>query len=265
MKANYHTHTTRCGHAYGTDESYVRAAIQGGFETLAFTDRSPWPYKSGFTNPNVRMNIRQLDGYLEKIRRLSEKYRDKIRLYVGLECEYFPEYMNWLAETKEEKQLDLLVFGNHYDKTDETGMHFGFTHDAKELRLYVDSAIAGMRTGLFAYMAHPDFFLRGFDSFNADCRAASCELCLAAKELSVPLEYNLHERANAKRLYRRVSYPSAEFFEIAYLTGNEVIIGLDAHDPDELSDSTQWDRACAELEVFGERWIRKLNLQNNAG
>ena len=65
MKANYHTHTTRCGHAYGTDESFVRAAIQGGFETLAFTDHSPWPYKSGFTNPNVRMNIRQLDGYLE--------------------------------------------------------------------------------------------------------------------------------------------------------------------------------------------------------
>ena len=26
MKANYHTHTARCGHATGTDEDYVLAA-----------------------------------------------------------------------------------------------------------------------------------------------------------------------------------------------------------------------------------------------
>ena len=262
MKANYHTHTTRCGHAYGTDESYIRAAIRGGYEILAFTDHTPWPYKSGFSNPDVRMHVRQLDEYVEKIRSLSEKYRNRIRVHVGLECEYFPEYMNWLAETREEKRLELLIFGNHYDRTDETGMHFGFARSAKELRLYVDSAIAGMRTGLFAYMAHPDFFLRSFESFDEDCRAASKELCAAAKELSVPLEYNLHERANEKRLFRKVSYPSAAFFEIARETGNEVIIGLDAHDPEELSDTTQWDRACAELEVFGDRWIHRLNMGN---
>ena len=28
MKANYHTHTARCGHATGTDEDYVLAAIE---------------------------------------------------------------------------------------------------------------------------------------------------------------------------------------------------------------------------------------------
>ena len=35
IKANYHTHTARCGHAIGTDEEYVQAAIQAGL-------KNPW-------------------------------------------------------------------------------------------------------------------------------------------------------------------------------------------------------------------------------
>ena len=32
MKYNYHTHTSRCFHARGTDEEYVLAAIEAGFD-----------------------------------------------------------------------------------------------------------------------------------------------------------------------------------------------------------------------------------------
>ena len=31
QKFNYHTHTTRCGHAQGSDESYVLEAIKNGY------------------------------------------------------------------------------------------------------------------------------------------------------------------------------------------------------------------------------------------
>ena len=41
MKNNYHTHTTRCFHAVGQDEDYVRAAIDGGFDLLGFADHAP--------------------------------------------------------------------------------------------------------------------------------------------------------------------------------------------------------------------------------
>ena len=44
MKANYHTHTARCGHATGTGEDYVLAAIEQGFDELGFSDHVPWPY-----------------------------------------------------------------------------------------------------------------------------------------------------------------------------------------------------------------------------
>ena len=32
MKHNFHTHTTRCKHAIGTDEQYVQAALDSGFD-----------------------------------------------------------------------------------------------------------------------------------------------------------------------------------------------------------------------------------------
>ena len=38
IQTNWHTHTSRCGHAVGTDEEYVQAAIQGGLKTLGFSD-----------------------------------------------------------------------------------------------------------------------------------------------------------------------------------------------------------------------------------
>ena len=39
MKHNFHTHTTRCGHATGTEEEYVQAAIQRGLKQLGFAER----------------------------------------------------------------------------------------------------------------------------------------------------------------------------------------------------------------------------------
>ena len=51
-------------------------------------------------------------------------------------------------------------------------------------------------------------------------------LCLAAKELHIPLELNLLGlRANRR-------YPSERFFRIAKACGNTIVAGIDAHDPD---------------------------------
>ena len=74
MKANYHTHTARCGHAEGTDEEYVLAAIERGFDELGFSDHVPWPYKNGYVHPTVRMHISQMPEYLASVRALAEKY-----------------------------------------------------------------------------------------------------------------------------------------------------------------------------------------------
>lgn len=39
---NYHTHTSRCGHAVGEDEEYVINAIKSGIKVLGFSDHVPF-------------------------------------------------------------------------------------------------------------------------------------------------------------------------------------------------------------------------------
>ena len=41
MRTNYHTHTTRCLHATGSDEEFVLSAIKGGYQELGFSDHTP--------------------------------------------------------------------------------------------------------------------------------------------------------------------------------------------------------------------------------
>ena len=114
MKANYHTHTMRCKHAMGKDEDYIRAAIAAGYDQIGFSDHTPWPYASDFVS-GVRMDPSGLEEYVRSLRALGEKYKNQIRVLVGLECEYFPAYMDWLFEKKQELGLDYLILGNHFD------------------------------------------------------------------------------------------------------------------------------------------------------
>ncbi|HIU16381.1 MAG TPA: histidinol-phosphatase [Candidatus Ventricola intestinavium] len=254
MKANYHTHTARCGHAEGTDEEYVLAALSQGFDELGFSDHVPWPYASGYAHPHVRMHLSQMEDYLQSIRALKEKYKDRIRILIGFECEYFPDYMGWLADMAAQKELDYLILGNHYENSDETGMYFGSARTPGELRRYVESTVRGMETGLFAYLAHPDLFMRSYPRFDENCRAAARDLCQACREKNLPMEYNTHDRF-ISYFTRRKSYPHPAFFEIAREEGVRVIIGLDAHEPGELAVPEQFRLARRELEPFGERCL----------
>lgn len=256
--ANYHTHTTRCGHAEGGDEEYVRAAIAAGWRTLGFSDHAPWPYESGFRNPTVRMTVAELPEYLASLRAMREKYRDAIRIYIGLECEYFPAYMDWLRALKEE-ELDYLILGNHFDRSDETGIYYGAATTPEQLMSYCDNTIRGMETGLFACLAHPDLALMNYPVFDDAAREMSYRLCHRAKALGLPLEYNLQgqrlaERGKAKGL----GYPYAGFWQVAKEVGNEVILGMDAHSPDALADDERYRRERARLESWGVRLIDKL-------
>lgn len=260
MKTNYHTHTARCGHAVGTDAQYVQAAIEQGFDVLGFSDHVPWPYESGFAHPHVRMAVEQMDEYIASLRALRAQTAGRLELLIGFECEYFPAYMGWLADMKAEKGLDYLIFGNHYEETDEGGFYFGNAGTAAHLRRYVDSAVKGMETGLFSYLAHPDLFMRRYPIFDENCRAAARELCQACKQNHLPMEYNLHDRYRLGKLNGN-GYPNAEFFEIAYDEGVEIIVGLDAHEPQEIADPREYDRAMAETESFGARRITRLDLR----
>lgn len=250
MKTNYHTHTTRCQHATGTDEEYVQSAIKGGFQELGFSDHTPWRYHTDYVS-GIRMTPNELPEYVESLRALREKYQDQINIKIGLECEYFPEYIHWLRHTIKEYQLDFVIFGNHHYHTDEKFPYFGHhTHSRDMLDLYEESAIEGMESGLFAYLAHPDLFMRSYLEFDKHCVIISRHICRAAARLNIPLEYNI-SATSYKEEDEQPTFPHPQFWKIAASEGCTAIIGLDAHDNKDLETSVHYDRACLELKELG--------------
>ncbi|WP_300704479.1 histidinol-phosphatase [Bacteroides sp.] len=259
MKANYHTHTTRCMHATGSDEEYVRSAIKGGYDILGFSDHTPWKYNSDYV-ADMRMLPEELPDYIESLRSLREKYRDQIEIKIGLECEYFPDYIPWLKEQIEMYRLDYIIFGNHHYHTDEEFPYFGHHTDNRDmLDLYEESAIKGMESGLFSYLAHPDLFMRSYPKFDSHCTSISRHICRTAARLNLPLEYNIGYVAY-NLAHGLSTYPCADFWRIAANEGCTAIIGLDAHYNVDLEIPVYYDQAIQALKKQKIKTIDTLEM-----
>ncbi len=254
MIANYHTHTRRCFHAVGADEQYVRAAIDSGLETLGFSDHGPWPYK-GFVS-TMRMTVRQAPGYIKSIKKLREKYKDKIDIKVGFEYEYFPAYIDWLREFKEKNGIDYLILGHHYFPEESSGVCTGIITKPEELYEYAGSLIEGMKSGLFLYVCHPDMFMVSYPEFDEHCEEVSHRICKAAQEIGIPIEYNILGMRKSEKAGHEL-YPHSSFWKIAREYDVRVVIGIDAHSPKHITDNAPVIRAENYLKENGFNVVKK--------
>jgi len=101
MKHNFHTHTTRCKHAIGTDEDFVKAALDGGFDMLGFADHAPWAFDTDYVS-HCRMAADLWPEYKQSVLALKEKYQGQISIHLGLECEYYEKYFDQLRRLRDD-------------------------------------------------------------------------------------------------------------------------------------------------------------------
>lgn len=239
---NYHTHTTRCHHATGTEEEYIQTALRNGYTVLGFSDHTPWKYADPNFVSRIRMFPDELEGYASTLSTLREKYAGQLHIHIGLEAEYFPAYLPWLKEEKERLGIEYLIFGCHYDTTDETGIYFGRPQSERDLRRYAEQVIEGLETGMYAYLAHPDICLNRWTAYDKAAETTCREICEAAARLNIPLEYNLAGLTCQNRGDGTLGYTTDFFWNIAAEYPVKAIIGCDAHAPEELDVTELFQR-----------------------
>jgi len=262
-KINYHTHTYRCGHAKGTDEEIVQAAINMNIEELGISDHIPLPayrmhllksilavkslksllslIKSFIKNgPSMRMPYSKMNEHLDEIEKSAKKHSQDIQIYKGFEAEYLEEYLNYYQELLTKEKVDYLILGNHFNKHCIHNCYYGKVNlSKKEMYNYCNDVEKAIETHLFSYIAHPDLFMIGYTTFDEDAKTVCKRICQKAKEYDIPLEINGggilkgQREIDGELLY---SYPNKYFWEIASQIGNKVIIGFDAHSPKNLND-----------------------------
>ncbi len=256
MIANYHTHTKRCHHAKGSDEQYVKAAIKSGLTTLGFSDHGPWPYEDGFVS-TIRMTVDESEGYIKSIRHLKEKYKDKIDIKIGFEYEYFSKHLDWLEKFKADNELDYIILGHHYVPYEIGGVYTGKIKTPDGLYRYCENIVDAIKSGLYLYVAHPDLFMLQYENFDDTAREISEIICRTAKEYDVPIEYNVLGMRKSHDEKKEL-YPYNKFWEVAKEVGNKTVIGIDAHNPKQITDQKFILQAESYLKENGFEVIEKL-------
>ena len=253
FRANYHTHTVRCNHAEGTEREYIEQALARKLETLGFSDHSPQVFDHH--EARFRMRLDQLEDYVMTLRSLREEYAGRIRILIGLEAEYYPKIFGRLMDLIRPYHLDYLILGQHFLGNESEGIPAcpQASEDEDRLERYVKQTIEAMETGAFTYFAHPDIL--NYTGDRRIYRKWYGKLCERARELQIPLEMNMLGYVTNRH------YPNAEFFRIARDTGNEIILGCDAHSPNRVADPAEIEASMAFLRRCGiDRTAERLKL-----
>ena len=257
MKHNFHTHTTRCKHAVGTDEQYVKAAIESGYDVLGFADHAPWAFATDYVS-HCRMPASQWTDYKQSILALKEKYQGQLDIHLGLECEFYGKYLDQLRRLKDDG-LEYCILACHFLDTEESNPYIGLSceNSDEEVLRYAEHTVRGIRTGLFSYVAHPDLYMMYREELSPACMEAADTIAQAAKEAHMPLEYNLLGLSGELYGHPR-GYPNGDFWRYIRKWDNDVILGVDAHDPAQLRDQHVWDTALQRLNKMGHRIVDNI-------
>ena len=236
MKANYHTHTQRCLHAFGSEEDYLRFALEAKLSVLGFSDHAPFPdHDFGY-----RMPFAELEEYFAAVDRLASSSSYDIIIKKALEIEYIPQYQTYYKRLIEHDKVDYLLLGEHF-YADASGEIRNITQ-ATDTSANLDYAAAlaeAMQTGYFLMVAHPDLYAMNHFAWDDNCEAAADIIIQTAASTGTVLEFNANGFRRGVQDYpdgRRYMYPHTRFWEKVARTDIPVIIGSDCHEPYQVWD-----------------------------
>ena len=160
MGIDCHMHTWLCGHATGEPMDYVNAAKRQGLQLITFTCHIPMEGEA-FGQAGIRMKAEELGDYVALIHRTAEEARELgVEVLCGIEAEVFPEAapMTAMDAVLASQPFDFVLGSLHaqmrsYRQWLEAG---GFASDAARADIYFRHLAAGVRSGRYDSMAHPD-------------------------------------------------------------------------------------------------------------
>lgn len=260
LKRNYHTHTSRCGHAVGKDEEYVQAAVKAGLEVLGFSDHAAYPAPF----PSERMNIEQVDDYCQSVLALKEKYRDQITIHLGMEVECYQT--QWETLSRWRRKMDYCILGQHQLTFNGASSYNIVTPE--ELETYTDQIAYACSHALCDYIAHPDVCMWSYPVQDESVRAAAARIAGIAAKYDMPVELNCGSGVRyGKQQYSdglRYAYPVRIFFEEFAKKNCRVIIGLDIHDPALFATDQYIDAALSVIEGIPCNIVEDIDLVREA-
>lgn len=234
---NLHTHTKYCD-GENTPEEIVLEAINKGFTSIGFSghsyaDFSPWFRNHGnFT-----------DKYIKDVFTVKEKYKDKIKVYLGLEVEMYAKI--------DTSPYDYLIGSLHYAKLGNE--YIGVDKNSDEVQNVINTYFNGSgieyakfyyqnlarmpEYGKFDIIGHFDLITKHsdkvsfFDESSKEYLDAAFE---AAEVLAKKIPFFEVNTGAIARGYRKTPYPSVPIIKYFKELGLGAVITSDCHNKEML-------------------------------
>lgn len=208
----------------------------------------------------MRMEYSQINEYLESVKFLKNKYKDKIEIESGFEVEYLPGEEENLLELKQ--ITDKLVLGQHFIYDDNnTDLKIFRKHDFNDYELikYANYIKKALELRIPDIIVHPDLYMLNRDKFGEIEKKTAEIICEAAEKYNIPLEINLTEPSMfLSKLKDTIKYPCKGFWEVASKYNVKVIYGIDAHYKAQIR---QYEESInIANKIIGRETIDKLNF-----
>ena len=206
--ADYHTHTIY-SHGKGTIEDNVKVAISKGIETLGISDHSYGHLTYGVKRDDIFKMREEIDI-------LNEKYKNKIKILLGVESNILYDKGNIDYDDKIGDVLDYVMAGYHFGSK-PTNVKALINH-ANNYVFKTEKAKEYNTLGIINAMKNNNIFVITHPGDKGDIYIE--EVAKVAKETNTKLEINSsHRFLNANQL-RQIEH-----------IGNTFIVGSDAHVP----------------------------------
>lgn len=231
--SNYHTHTVYCD-GRDTPEELILEAIRLGCPAIGFSGHAFTPF-----DPSYCMSPETTEKYVAEVRRLAEKYKDRIKVLCGIEQDYFSpmqtdgyDYVIGAVHYIEKDGAYLPVDESRERQIADVEKYYGgdfYAYCADYYRL-VGRVYEKTRCKIVAHFDLVTKFNEDGDLFDtADPRyTAAADAALDAL-LPCPVTFEINYGAVA-RGYRKTPYPEPRILDTLQKRGARVVKTSDCHD-----------------------------------
>ncbi len=246
---DYHTHNQLCHHAVGTLEDYVRHAIKLNLTSIGFSDHFPYEFlKNIETIPykEYAMTLHEIDGYISLAEALRNQYKSQIKVKIGFEIDYVDGQEEPLNNhlKKYLKRLDYIIGSVHIVFGDHGAWCFDDSKFLKQYDYYGVDSVYLQYFKLIQKMLNSskfDFDFIGHFDLPKKFRKLPINKELvfneAVKTIDLVKKQDKAIEINTSGLRKDVKeqYPSEELIKIMCEREVPIVLGSDAHDPNDIA------------------------------
>ncbi|MDY3860976.1 MAG: histidinol-phosphatase HisJ family protein [Ruminococcus sp.] len=162
--SDFHIHTRFSGDSKENPESVVKKAVEMGFKRICFTDHQDFDYIWGDLSFDL-----DYEAYFDYMLGLREKYRDDIKILIGVEVGVEPYLAQRLRDFTAEKPYDFIIGSSHIvnrvdpyypeyfqGKTDKQAFEEYFNSILDNLNAYDDFDVYGHLDYVVRYSKNKD-------------------------------------------------------------------------------------------------------------